>query len=67
MLILPDDDKEWMTVTPEQLVVRRAAYWYRPASSDSYTDNGSEIRIEIPLTTAVGLDFLDERFRETYQ
>lgn len=47
LVTLPDDVEEWLKLTPDQLVLRRSAYWLslarRPAS-----DNTTSVTIDVP-------------------
>ncbi len=47
LLSLPPDESQWMSVTPEELVIRKCAYW---VSLQGYreTDNTTSVTITIP-------------------
>ena len=66
VLVLPDDRDDWLGVTPEELAVRRCAYWWRPDLGAQATTNTSQIRIRIPLDQRVTCDFFPDRFVEFY-
>jgi hypothetical protein len=67
LLVLPDEPAEWLTVTPDNMIVRRAAYWFVPAPDAEPTDNVGTIRIHIPLDHTVDLAFIEQRFQEAYE
>lgn len=67
LLVLPDEGDHWVTITSDELTVRRAAYWYRPAPDAELTDNVSSITIQIPETNALTLSFVEDRFAEEFQ
>lgn len=66
LLVLPDDSGDWLNISDQELVLRRSAYWYRPAPASTMTTNSSSIRIEIPLTNAIRLSFVADRYAEFY-
>ena len=47
LLSLPPDESQWMSVTPEELVIRKCAYW---VSLQGYreTDNTTSVTITVP-------------------
>lgn len=66
LLIMPDDANDWLGVSPEQLAVRECAYWWWPDEDSALTDNESSVRIWIPRTQRVTIDFFPDRFTEFY-
>jgi hypothetical protein len=66
LLVLPDNKDEWLTITPDELIVRRAAYWYMPPEGTAATPNVATTRIELPTANAVDLSFIDGRLQEAY-
>jgi hypothetical protein len=66
LLVLPDNSDEWITVTPDELIVRRCAYWFVPPAGAEETNNTETVRIMIPFANAIGLSFVEDRFREAY-
>jgi hypothetical protein len=66
VLVLPDDPNQWVTITADELVVRRAAYWYVPPARAAETNNVHSIRIDIPTANVIDLTFVDARFQEVY-
>lgn len=67
LLVLPDDTNQWLTITSDELIVRRRAYWYRPPVDAEPTDNTSTKTIEIPEENALSLSFIEDRFAQEFQ
>jgi hypothetical protein len=66
LLVLPDEPAEWLTVTADNMIVRRAAYWFVPPPDATATDNAATIRIHIPTANTVDLTFIEQRFQEAF-
>ena len=66
VFILPEAKTEWLEVSPDELTLRRGAFWWRPAPGTPMTHNIHQIRIEVPYTNHVGLAFAAERYAECY-
>jgi hypothetical protein len=66
LMVLPDDPSTWLNVGIDELVMRRAAYWYTPAPGTPMSANASTQRIRIPYANAVSLDLFTEKFVEYY-
>ena len=47
VLTLPQDEAEWLTVTDEELVLRRCAYWVS-LSNLPETDNRTSVTVSLP-------------------
>jgi hypothetical protein len=47
LLVLPENEEEWTTLTEEQLVLRRCAYWLS-LQSHPPTKNKDKVRISVP-------------------
>lgn len=67
LLVLPDDESTWLQVTPDELVMRRAAYWYYPDLTEQICTNDSSKTIRIPYANAVGMNLFPEKFLEFYE
>lgn len=67
LMVLPDDPSEWLTIGDEELVVRRAAYWYEPPPDATLSENKATVRVRIPYTNLVTLELFDDKFVEYYQ
>lgn len=48
LFILPDDEKDWIACKPDELIIRKHAYWYIPDLKAQTSDNVSSITISIP-------------------
>jgi hypothetical protein len=66
LLVLPDDRNEWLEIGPDELNLRRTAYWWYPEADLAYTENASTHRISIPLGQTIGLTFIADRFAEYF-
>ena len=66
VLDLPSDKREWMTMTHDELVLRRCAYWLNLKGHEE-TDNRRSVNVRIPagnLFDVNGLRALMEQSRE---
>jgi hypothetical protein len=54
---LPKDENEWLTVTPEQLILRRCAYWHSLTGSPE-TSNKESVTISIQYARRFDVDGL---------
>lgn len=66
VLDLPNDETQWMTITTEELVLRRCAYWLS-LKGYAETDNSSSVTVYIPKQNVFdveGLRVLMERSRQ---
>ena len=63
LLALPEEESEWLTCEPEQLILRRCAYWINLRGLPS-TGSTASIRIRIPtaniFTTTSLLQLLEQ-------
>ncbi len=50
LFVLPDDEKEWITLKSDSLIMRKCAYWFIPDPTDVPTTNIGTKRISIPTT-----------------
>jgi Domain of unknown function (DUF4365) len=48
VLDLPEDEAAWLSVSPEQLVIRRSAYWTSLLGSPD-SDNETSVTVSIPI------------------
>lgn len=46
LLVLPEDESEWLSVSPEQMILKKACYWMK--IDGNFTKNKETRRIEIP-------------------
>jgi hypothetical protein len=66
VMVLPDDHAHWLTISADEIVMRRAAYWFAPASGTPLSTNSSTHRVRISHANAVTLDFIPSKFAEYY-
>jgi hypothetical protein len=67
LFVLPNDEDAWLTVGEDELLLRRGAYWWRPAPGSAPTDNTASKRIEIPFSQRATLDFAPTLYAEFFQ
>ena len=48
VLDLPPEEKRWVTITADELVLRRRAYWLSLSGYDA-TDNRSSVTVRLPM------------------
>ena len=49
VLVLPEDEDQWLSQSPEELIVRRCAYWHSLRGTKPTTATSS-VRLAIPCT-----------------
>lgn len=64
LFILPDDKSIWLNISPEELILRKKAFWFIP--QDGITNNVATKRIEIPVSNTIDLSFCDNIFMEYF-
>jgi hypothetical protein len=47
LLVLPDEEEHWLSQSPEQLILRRCAYWLSLAGAEA-TSAKKSVRVTIP-------------------
>lgn len=57
VLVLPDNRNRWMTITQEELVLRRSAYWLSLRGADE-TMNRSSLTVRLPVANLFDVDGL---------
>ena len=60
VFILPKDKENWVSISNEELVVKKCAYWYFPENSETTTENTSTKRIEISKNNLFNTNTLTE-------
>jgi Domain of unknown function (DUF4365) len=66
VLVLPENESEWMSQTEESLIIRRCAYWTSLRGAEPTTAH-TTVRIMIPRTNVFSvqsLELLMDRARE---
>lgn len=66
LMVLPDEVDNWLEVGPEELIMRRAAYWYEPEPNATICHNAESYRIRVPYANAVDLNLFEAKFAEYY-
>lgn len=62
VFVIPDDKNDWISLSHEELIIRKCAFWYKVAPNTLYSINKQKIAIEIPKVNRIGLDFYSEIF-----
>lgn len=57
VLALPRDECRWLTVTADELILRRRAYWMNLKGFEE-TENRSTVTVRIPMTNVFNVDSL---------
>ena len=55
VLELPSDEDRWITITADELILRRRAYWLNLKGYEK-TDNRSTVTVPIPVTNVFDVD-----------
>ena len=66
IFIIPDDQKDWYSVTPTELTIRKCAFWYNVPPGLTYPKNKASIRIEIPKINLVCSQFYNNIFTSLF-
>jgi len=62
VFIMPENKNEWVELLPEQLILKKCAFWYKIPNDRTLSNNESTVTIEIPKTNKISLDFYREQF-----
>ncbi len=65
LFVLPENEEEWLTLTEDQLIIKKCAYWYYPEENER-SSNDEKIRIKIPKSNLVKEDFFTNIIEENY-
>lgn len=63
LLVLPEDETQWLTQSVEELILRRCAYWMSFRGSEP-TTNQTTIRITVPRANVFSVEALRRLLRE---
>ena len=63
LLVLPDNPEEWLNITEESLILKRACYWYKMEKQEP-TSNQNSKRICIPKNQLLTPESLKELFNQ---
>ena len=61
LFLMPDDPDQWLNQTPEELCLRRCAYWVSLMGM-APSGNRSTVRVSVPLTNMFDLNGLADMF-----
>jgi hypothetical protein len=62
VFIIPDDQNHWVSITPNELIVKKCAYWYKVPENASLSTNKETVTIDIPKSNQVGLSLFNDLF-----
>lgn len=57
VLDLPADEDRWLTITTDELILRRCAYWLS-LLGEATTDNQSSVTVRIPVDNVFNVEHL---------
>lgn len=64
VFVLPSDESKWIEVTPENLTIRKSAFWYYPEEElKSYSKNANTQVVKIPRSNLIDSDFFPMIFQ----
>lgn len=66
LFVLPDDSNSWIDVNPDDLQIRKNAYWFLPDLADTVTPNSSSVTISIPEAQALSKSTIPDLFQLVY-
>lgn len=64
LFVLPENKKDWLGLTKEELITRKCAYWFMPEETALKTKNNNTIRIDIDKKHLVDLKTIDFLFKK---
>ena len=59
LVVLPGEQDQWVSLDEDGILLRRSAYWFRPAEDSDFTDNVATTRISIPHQNRLDLNCFD--------
>ena len=65
VLELPNDESRWMTVTMEELILRRRAYWLNLQRDHEEITGQETVTIHIPERNVLGVETLRELMEQS--
>ena len=63
LLILPQDKEQWVTLTPENLILRRCVYWVNLQGKER-SSNLEKVTVTIPKKNILNVDTLNLLFEK---
>lgn len=62
VFVIPDDKLNWVTLSEEELIIRKCAFFYEIDPFATESGNKSAVTINIPKSNRIGLDFYNNIF-----
>lgn len=62
VFIMPENKNEWVEIMPEQLILKKCAFWYKIPQNRTISNNESTVTLEIPKINKISMDFYSEQF-----
>ncbi len=62
IFVLPDDSSQWVTVSDQELICKKCAYWYVPSEGSELTPNLNTKRISISKQNLISTETLGQLF-----
>ena len=62
IFIMPSDKLKWLTLLPEEMVLKKCAFWFKVPTTKQKSPNKATITIEIPKKNKISLDFYKQQF-----
>jgi Domain of unknown function (DUF4365) len=66
VLAMPEDEKDWINVSAEQLILRKVAYWVSLRGSPE-SDNKESVTVTIPASNVFDVDGLQRLMEKSRQ
>lgn len=63
LLVLPENANEWLNISEDSLILKKACYWYKTGKSD-FTENKNSTRISIPRKQLFSPNSLKTLFKQ---
>jgi hypothetical protein len=62
VFVMPENKNNWIDLTPEELIIRKCAFWYQIPPGQTHSTNKTSVTIDIPKINRIDLDFYDNQF-----
>lgn len=64
LLCLPKNREEWLSISPEEIILRKCCYWYEVSEKDDISGNENKITIKIPKNNIFVPDIISKKFED---
>jgi len=64
LLCLPKDREEWLSISPEEIILRKCCYWYEVSEGDDISGNERTIAIKIPKNNIFVPNTISKKFED---